>query len=57
MDWLFSNYENIFAIIGAIVSVASMIVALTPSTSDDAFVGKVVAFLEKFSVFNKKTKL
>jgi len=55
MNWILENYESVLAIIGAIVSVASMIVVLTPSTKDDELVGKIVKFLEKFSVFNKKT--
>jgi hypothetical protein len=53
MNWILENYEAVFAIVGAVVSVASMIVALTPSTKDDAFVGKVISVLEKFSVFNR----
>lgn len=56
MDWIVNHYQDIFEIIGQIVVVASAIVALTPSTSDDAFVGKIVSFIEKFSVFNKRTK-
>lgn len=55
MDWLTSHYQEILFIVGSVVSTASAIVALTPSTKDDAFVGKVVKFLEYFSVFNKKT--
>jgi hypothetical protein len=43
-------------IVGAVVTCASTIVALTPSTKDDEILGKVVKFFEYFSVFNKKTK-
>jgi hypothetical protein len=56
IEFIQANYENIFAIIGQIVFVASAIVALTPSTKDDAIVGKIVEFISKFSVFNRKVK-
>ena len=55
MNWFIEHYQAIFAAIGAVVSAASAIVALTPSTKDDEFLGKVILFLEKFSIFNKKT--
>jgi hypothetical protein len=56
MNWISENYDNILAVIGAVVTLASTIVALTPSTKDDAVVGKIVEFIAKFSVFNRKTK-
>jgi hypothetical protein len=55
MEWITAHYQDILFIIGSIVTTASAIVALTPSTKDDEFVGKIVKFLEYFSVFNKKT--
>lgn len=56
MEYLAGNYQDIFAVIGAVVTLASTIVVLTPSTKDDAIVGKIVEFISCFSVFNKKTK-
>jgi len=56
MDYVTQNYESILAVIGAVVTLASTIVALTPSTRDDAIVGKIVEFISKFSVFNRKVK-
>lgn len=56
MEFIQQNYEAIFAAIGALVTAASTIVALTPSTKDDAIVGKIVEFISKFSVFNRKVK-
>jgi hypothetical protein len=56
MEFIQQNYEAIFAAIGAIVTAASAIVALTPSTKDDAIVGKIVEFISRFSVFNRKSK-
>lgn len=57
MNWIVENYEVVFAIFGQIVAVASAIVALTPSTKDDEFVGKVVKFIEKLSIFTKRTSV
>lgn len=56
MDWIIAHYNEILAIIGGVVSLASAIVALTPSTRDDEILGKVMLFLEKFSIFTKRTK-
>jgi hypothetical protein len=56
MEYLSQNYEAIFAAIGAIVTAASTIVALTPSTKDDEIVGKIVELISRFSVFNRKVK-
>lgn len=56
MDWILSHYQEILFIVGSIVTTASAIVALTPSTKDDEILGKIVKFLEYFSIFNKKTK-
>jgi hypothetical protein len=56
MEWLVNNYGMLLQIVGAVVTCASTIVALTPSTKDDEILGKVVKFFEYFSVFNKKTK-
>lgn len=54
MTWIAENYTAVFAIFGQIVAVASAIVALTPTTKDDEFVGKVVKLIEKLSIFAKK---
>ncbi len=54
MNWIAENYDAVFAIFGKIVLVASGIVALTPSTKDDELVGKIMKFIERFSLFLKK---
>lgn len=56
MQWIIDNYQNILTAIGAIVTAASTIVALTPSTKDDELLGKLIKAVEYLSVFNKKTK-
>ena len=57
MEWIIAHYDEILAIVGGVVSLASAIVVLTPSTKDDEILGKVMLFLEKFSIFSKKTTL
>lgn len=54
MSWLIENYDNIFAYIGVVVTAATGIIALTPTTKDDEILGKIVKFIELFSVVNKK---
>ncbi len=54
VEWITSNADSIFAWIGGIVSCASIIVKLTPSTKDDGIVDKIINVLDKFSVFNTK---
>ena len=48
------NAETILAWVGGIVSCASIIVKLTPTTKDDTVLEKVVNFLDYFSVVNTK---
>lgn len=54
MDWIVAHYDELLAIIGGVVSVATVIVALTSSTKDDEVLGKIITFLEKFSIVSKK---
>lgn len=56
MNFILEHYDEILAAIGAVVSAATAIVALTPSTRDDAILGKIVKFIELFSVVTKRTK-
>lgn len=54
LETIMTNAETILAWIGGIVSCASIIVKLTPTTKDDSVLEKVVNFLDYFSVFNTK---
>ena len=54
MDWITVHYQEIFAYVGILVTAATGIVALTPTTKDDEILGKIVKFIELFSVVNKK---
>lgn len=53
-DIIINNVDSVFAVIGGIVSVASIIVKLTPTTKDDSVLEKVINFLDHFSVVNTK---
>lgn len=46
--------EKGLEIFGAAVTLASLIVKLTPSTKDDAILAKVVKVLDLLSIFNTK---
>ena len=52
--WFGSNWKNILAIIGGVVSVATMIVKLTPTTKDDKILTIIVNILDKLSIVNTK---
>ena len=57
MEWLHNNWKDILAIIGGIVTVASLIVKLTPTRKDDAFLAKVSKVLAALSLFNPDGKM
>lgn len=44
--------KDILALIGAVVTVASIIVKLTPTQKDDAFLAQVIKVLSALSLFN-----
>lgn len=56
---IIDNYASIgtavLAFVGGAVTLATVIVKLTPTTKDDEFLGKVVSFLEKASVLKKSS--
>lgn len=54
LDYMVNHYNDILAIIGGIVSVATIITKLTPSTKDDEILTKIVNIISKFSVVNTK---
>lgn len=57
ISWIKENWDNVLAVYGAVVVVATTIVRWTPSTKDDGVVDKVIKFLDNFStVFTKKDK-
>lgn len=52
ISWLQANWKDVLAIIGGVVTVASIIVKLTPTQKDDAFLAKVIKVLAALSLFN-----
>ncbi len=55
MEWILANWESILIIVSGAISVASVIVKLTPTPKDDAILSKVVKFLEVIAL-NKPKK-
>lgn len=53
IDWLLTNWSNILEIVAYIISAATIIVQLTPTLKDDAFLKKVIQFIGKFIALNK----
>jgi len=54
MEFITQHYQDILAIIGAVVTLATLIVGLTPTTKDDEILGKIVRVLDYFSVLPVK---
>ncbi len=52
ISFIQNHYDELLAIIGGIVSVASIIVKLTPTTKDDNVLNTVINFLAKLSIVN-----
>jgi hypothetical protein len=52
MDYILNHWNDMLAVVGGTVALASLIVKLTPSQADDAILGKIVGVLNHFSVFN-----
>ena len=50
MEWMQANWVNITAVIGGVVTVASLIVKMTPSESDDAVLARVINVLKALSL-------
>jgi len=47
LNWTLENLEGIWTILASIVTVASLVAALTPSTKDDVAVGSASSWLTK----------
>lgn len=50
--WIKSNYSTILEIIGAVVTLATIIVKLTPTDSDDKVLAKIIKVLSALSLCN-----
>jgi hypothetical protein len=52
ISWLKLNWDSVLQIIGAVVTLATLIVKLTPSTKDDGVLAAIIKFLSIFSLVN-----
>ncbi len=52
-NWIIANWKDVTLIVAGMVSVASIIVKLTPTPKDDAVLAKIVKVLEILAL-NKK---
>lgn len=53
LEWLHAHGSAVLQIIGAIVTLATLIVKLTPSTKDDTVLDRIVKVLVMFSLVNR----
>ena len=53
MEWLQANWQTLLLIITSAISLASVIVKLTPTPKDDAALAKVINFLKVIGLYKK----
>ena len=49
LAWILAHGADVLSIYGGIVAVCTTIVKFTPSTKDDAILGKIISILDYFS--------
>lgn len=54
IETILNNVDSVFTVIGYVVSAATIIVKLTPTTKDDTVLEKIINFIDYFSVVNTK---
>lgn len=52
MEWIKTNWTDILAVIGAVVTLATAVVKLTPTQKDDNILAKVIKVLSALSLCN-----
>lgn len=57
MTWIMEHWKDILAIIGGVVTTASIIVKLTPTQKDDNVLAKIIKILAALSLFNPDGKM
>lgn len=55
MPWLAAHWNDVLAVWGGVVALASVVVKLTPTQADDAVLAKVVKVADWFSVITPKS--
>ena len=53
MDWLMENWQTVLLIVTSLVTLASIIVKLTPTPADDAVLAKIINFLKVIGLYKK----
>ena len=53
IDWIIANWGNIIEVVSYAIAAATIIVKLTPTLKDDAWLKKVIKFLGKYIALNK----
>lgn len=53
VNWIIANAKELWVIVATVVTLASLIVKLTPTQKDDAILAKIMPWLEKIAL-NKK---
>lgn len=52
MEWIKTNWWDLLAVLGSVVSAATVIVKLTPTQKDDAVLAKIIKVLSALSLVN-----
>ena len=55
INFILNNYNSVLQIIGSVVSIATIIVKITPTTKDDTALNNIIELVSKFSIVNTKT--
>lgn len=56
VTWLKANWMDVAFAYTTLVTLASIIVKLTPTKNDDAILAKIIAFMSKWIALNKSGK-
>jgi hypothetical protein len=54
MEWIIANYDSLILIGTSAVTLASLIVKLTPTKKDDEAMGKLMRFINLIAMSKKK---
>ena len=57
MEWITQHWKDVLAVIGGVVTVASIIVKLTPTQKDDNVLSKIITILVALSLYNPDGKI
>lgn len=52
INWCSENWQNVLAVLGGAVALATAVVKLTPTPKDDAVLAKIISVLAALSLVN-----